>query len=90
MRSEIFNHPDRHEWPLFMTVEEARAKFPEETKIMVAIGGWGNDEGFRKAAKTDASRTAWAENVGRMVESTGADGKQYCLPYDIQNSLTYI
>ncbi|KAL1608375.1 hypothetical protein SLS60_003316 [Paraconiothyrium brasiliense] len=74
MRSEIFNDPDRDDWPHFMTVEEARTKFPKETKIMVAIGGWGNEDGFREAARTQKGRRVWAEGVRKMVESTGADG----------------
>lgn len=58
-----------------MTVEETRKKFPKETKIMVAIGGWGNEEGFRQAAKSEDGVQFWVENVRRMVESTGADGE---------------
>ena len=75
MRSETFNDPDRDDWPLFMTVEEVKARFPKQTKIMVAIGGWGNEDGFRQAAKSQEARKIWADGVRRMVESTGADGK---------------
>lgn len=75
MRSETFNDPDRDGWPLFMTVEEVRARFPKQTRIMVAIGGWGNEDGFRQAAKSQEARKIWADGVRRMVESTGADGK---------------
>lgn len=42
---------------------------------MVAIGGWGNEEGFRQAAKSEEGRRVWVDGVKRMVESTGADGK---------------
>jgi GH18 family chitinase len=42
---------------------------------MVAIGGWGNEDGFRQAAKSQEARKIWADGVRRMVESTGADGK---------------
>ncbi|KAF1967043.1 glycoside hydrolase [Bimuria novae-zelandiae CBS 107.79] len=74
MRSETFNDLERSSWPLFLEVEKVREKFPKETKVMVAIGGWGNEEGFRESASTAEGREAWAENVRRMVESTGADG----------------
>ena len=42
---------------------------------MVAIGGWGDTEGFEVAARTESSRKLFARNVGRMVEETGADGR---------------
>lgn len=41
---------------------------------MVAIGGWGDTDGFSKAAKKEESRNLFAENVAKMVRSTGADG----------------
>lgn len=59
---------------MFTTVDEARAKFPEETKVIVAIGGWGDTVGFSEAALNDETRKTFAENVARMVEATGADG----------------
>lgn len=40
---------------------------------MVAIGGWG-DTGFSEAAKTETNRRVFANNVGNMVQETGADG----------------
>jgi GH18 family chitinase len=57
-----------------MSVEEVRAKFPQGTKIMVAIGGWGDTFGFSAAALAEETRRAFAEGVARMVSDTGADG----------------
>jgi GH18 family chitinase len=74
MRSEIFNDVSRLEWPLFTTVAEVRPRFAKGTAIQVAIGGWGNTEGFEKAAKTEQSRQLFAENVKAMIDATGADG----------------
>ncbi|KAK4187806.1 endochitinase 1 [Podospora australis] len=74
MSPGVFNDPTRVEWPMFTTVEEVRAKFPENTKIMVAIGGWGDTIGFSVAALTDETRKLFAENVAKMVRMTGADG----------------
>ncbi|KAF1957286.1 42 kDa endochitinase-like protein [Byssothecium circinans] len=74
MRSETFNVPNQTAWDLFTTVSEVRSKFPNSAKIMVAIGGWGNTDGFSTAAKTAESRDLFAQNVARMVEQTGADG----------------
>ena len=77
MRPVIFNSVHvRSEWPLFTTVAEARRKFAPGTKVMVAVGGWGDTEGFSYAAATEFGRRLWAENVRRMVEDVGADGQR--------------
>lgn len=62
------------DWPIFMSVEETRAKFPSGTKIMVAVGGWGDTKGFDVAARTEESRQRFARNIATMVDATGADG----------------
>ena len=41
---------------------------------MVAIGGWGDTDGFEVAARTESSRELFARNVKKMVDETGADG----------------
>lgn len=75
MRSELFNvEPPPSDYPLFTSVEEVREKFPATTKVLVAIGGWGNSMGFEDAARDAASRSRWSTNVKHMVETTGADG----------------
>lgn len=79
MRSEVFNTPRQSDWPLFTPVADVRPKFPEGTKIVVAIGGWGNTEGFSQAAKTNESRRLFARNIQAMVDATGADGAWYCI-----------
>ena len=76
MRSSAFNAPDAvAEWPLFSSVDTVRSQFAEGTKVMVAIGGWGDTEGFSKAAKSLSTRRRFARNVKAMVEFTGADGR---------------
>ncbi|WYZ43764.1 hypothetical protein EsH8_VII_000200 [Colletotrichum jinshuiense] len=73
MNSDTFNK-DATEWPLFTTVDKVRTQFMPGTKVMVAIGGWGDTKGFDTAARTPESRTKWAKNVAEMVKATGADG----------------
>lgn len=73
-RAEMFFDANRTEWPLFRSVSSARASFLDGTKILVAIGGWG-DTGFSVAARNGSTREAFAHNVARMVEATGADGE---------------
>jgi len=63
------------EWPLFTTVEKTRQNFANGTSIMVAIGGWGDTEGFSVAAGSDEGRRLFAKNVRAMVDFTGADGR---------------
>ncbi|KAK0669140.1 glycoside hydrolase superfamily [Cercophora samala] len=74
MSPGVFNEPGGMDWPLWTTVEEVREKFPKETKVLIAIGGWGDTIGFSVAALTDETRKTFAENVASMVRVTGADG----------------
>jgi hypothetical protein len=74
MQSSSFNEVNPSEFPLFTTVSEVRSKFAKGTAIMVAIGGWG-DNGFSRAANSDASRKIFANNIKAMVDFTGADGE---------------
>lgn len=74
IHSSAFNVPGATEWPLFSTVEEVRSKFVPGTAVMIAIGGWGDTEGFSKAAATHSSRKLFAQNIKKMMRETGADG----------------
>jgi GH18 family chitinase len=74
MQSSIFNEKQPSEFPLFVEVEAVRLQFAPGAAVMVAIGGWGDTEGFSKAAATESSRKLFARNVKAMVDSTGADG----------------
>ncbi|KAI8623190.1 glycoside hydrolase family 18 protein [Xylariaceae sp. FL1651] len=74
MNSGTFNQEGSSLWPLFMSIKEARSKFHAGTKIMVAIGGWGDTAGFDEAARTEEARARFAHNVAAMVRDTAADG----------------
>lgn len=75
MQSSRFNtDASPEDWPIFMSVEDARTKFASGTKIMVAIGGWGDTNGFDIAARTEDSRERFARNIAAMIRDTGADG----------------
>lgn len=76
MSSSVFNAPDASTSPLFTSVERVREKFPADTAVMIAIGGWGNTDGFSVAAASDESRKLFASNIQKMVNQTGADGDQ--------------
>ncbi|KAM5350611.1 hypothetical protein ACJ41O_007116 [Fusarium nematophilum] len=75
MRSDFFNvDKTSDEYPLFTTVSDVRSQFPDGTKVMVAIGGWGDTKGFEVAARDESLRKRWARQVAAMVDATGADG----------------
>ncbi|CAK7202210.1 hypothetical protein SEUCBS139899_004932 [Sporothrix eucalyptigena] len=81
MPSSIFNRNSNNDadgnplgWPMFTSIERTRPLVNPKTKLLVAIGGWGDTDGFVKAAKTNLSRERFARNVAAMVEATGADG----------------
>ncbi|KAK4207782.1 glycoside hydrolase superfamily [Rhypophila decipiens] len=74
MDSHLFNDALREDWPLFMTVDQVRPLFVPGTKVMIAIGGWGDTQGFSSAALNDTTRKRFAGNIARMVSHTGADG----------------
>ena len=74
MPSSIFNEEHPSSYPLFTSVETVRSHFAPSTAVTVAIGGWGDTNGFSKAAATEKSRKLFAKNVKAMVDSTGADG----------------
>lgn len=51
-----------------------RKRFGPDTKVMIAIGGWGDTSGFSDGAKDEKTRERYAKNVASMLESTGFDG----------------
>ncbi|CAG7563273.1 unnamed protein product [Fusarium equiseti] len=75
MRSEFFNVDEKpDDYPMFTSVSDVRARAPHHAKVMIAIGGWGDTQGFEEAAKTELSRKRWARQVAAMVEATETDG----------------
>jgi chitinase len=54
-------------------VTTIRSEFPH-AKVMIAVGGWGDDIGFFQASKTDASIKQFAADIATMLTNTGADG----------------
>ncbi|EED15691.1 class V chitinase, putative [Talaromyces stipitatus ATCC 10500] len=73
----------------FESIDTFRARFPSTTKIMVAIGGWGDNAGFSTAAVSETSRSTYAKNVAAMLESTGLDGVDLDWEYPGGNGADY-
>lgn len=57
----------------FMPLASIRALFDPDTKVCMAIGGWGDTEGFGVGAATEASRKIYADNVAATVSALGYD-----------------
>ncbi|PCH04132.1 Glycoside hydrolase, superfamily [Penicillium occitanis (nom. inval.)] len=73
----------------FESIDTFRARFPSTTKIMVAIGGWGDNAGFSTAAVSETSRSTYAKNVAAMLQSTGLDGVDIDWEYPGGNGADY-
>ncbi|KAF3771083.1 carbohydrate-binding module family 18 [Cryphonectria parasitica EP155] len=73
----------------FMDLTDIRAMFDNGTKVCMAIGGWGDLEGFRLGAATDASRAAYAQNVAATLDTLGYDCIDVDWEYPAGNGYDY-
>lgn len=93
--SKLFNSDSPEAYKPFESPETMRKRFSPDTKLMVAIGGWGDTAGFSEGAKDEASRTRYAKNVASMLDAHGFDGvgktsKQYFRSFEVASLLTFI
>lgn len=73
-QSTLFNSNSPPQFTPFESVSTMRSRFSPGTKLMIAIGGWGDSSGFSTAAKDETSRNQYAKNVATMVNQLGFDG----------------
>ncbi|KAE9985058.1 hypothetical protein BLS_000085 [Venturia inaequalis] len=73
----------------FESVSKVRTRFGNSTKVMIAIGGWGDTAGFSIGAKTNESRALFAKNVKKMLLETGANGVDLDWEYPAGNGADY-
>lgn len=57
----------------FMDLTDVRAMFDNGTKLCIAIGGWGDTEGFRAGAASEESRALYAQNIASTLDTHGFD-----------------
>ncbi|KJZ77053.1 hypothetical protein HIM_03374 [Hirsutella minnesotensis 3608] len=57
----------------FKPLSEVRAMFDSETKVCMAIGGWGDTSGFSAGVSSEDSRKRYAKNVAEAVNRLGYD-----------------
>lgn len=71
--SSLFTTDPAGEYTPFKPLTEVRAMFAEGTKVCMAIGGWGDTDGFGKGAASDKTRKLWAKNVATTLDKLGYD-----------------
>lgn len=51
-----------------------RSRFGNGTKVLIALGGWGDTAGFSAGAADSRSRALFAKNVAEMLDTHDFDG----------------
>ncbi|OJJ44226.1 hypothetical protein ASPZODRAFT_71871 [Penicilliopsis zonata CBS 506.65] len=87
--STLFNSDSTPSFTPFESPSTMRARFGANTKLMIAIGGWGDTSGFSDGAKDDASRARYAKNVAAMLDANGFDGVDIDWEYPGGNGQDY-
>ncbi|KAJ5198155.1 uncharacterized protein N7498_007272 [Penicillium cinerascens] len=85
----LFNSDSPPSFKPFEAVDTMRQRFAPGTKVMIAIGGWGDTAGFSAGAKDDASRARFAKNVASMLDDNGFDGVDIDWEYPGGNGQDY-
>lgn len=73
----------------FVTVDEVKAQFSTDTKVIISVGGWTWTPPFAIAAANSTSRDLFAKNVATMLNETGADGVDIDWEYPCGNGVDY-
>ncbi|PWY92867.1 glycosyl hydrolase, family 18 [Aspergillus heteromorphus CBS 117.55] len=87
--STLFNSDSPAQFTPFEPVSTMRSRFGPNTKVMIAIGGWGDSSGFSQAATDETSRNRYAKNVAAMLDSHGFDGVDIDWEYPGGNGQDY-
>jgi chitinase len=87
--SSLFTTEPAGNYTPFEPVEMMRSRFDEGTKIMIAIGGWGDTAGFSAGVATETSRELYAKNVAEMLDTLGFDGVDVDWEYPGGNGADY-
>jgi len=56
-----------------MNLSEVRSLFVPQVNLCMGVGGYGDSEGFSRAAATPESRELFARNIVATVERLGYD-----------------
>ncbi|CEJ57128.1 hypothetical protein PMG11_05833 [Penicillium brasilianum] len=87
--TKLFNSDSPPSFSPFEPVETMRKRFGPDTKVMIAIGGWGDTAGFSDGAKDDTTRKRFAKNVASMLDTNNFDGVDIDWEYPGGNGQDY-
>src|SRR4051812_37363001 len=73
----------------FEPVTTMRTRFDDGAKVLLAIGGWGDTDGFSAGALTEESRSQYAQNVAKTLIRLGFDGVSVDWEYAGGNGADY-
>ncbi|KAF2622879.1 carbohydrate-binding module family 18 protein [Macroventuria anomochaeta] len=69
-------------------ISTIRSEFPN-AKVMIAVGGWGDDIGFNTVSNSETSMQKFASDINTMLANTGADGVDIDWEYPGGNGADY-
>ncbi|KAK1638795.1 family 18 glycosyl hydrolase [Colletotrichum phormii] len=88
--SSLFASDPAGEYKPFKPLSEVRALFNNGTKVCMAIGGWGDTDGFGLGAATNESRHKYAINVAETAVKLGYDCVDVDWEYPGGNGADYV
>lgn len=88
-KTTLFNSATLGDYVPFEDISTVRSRFDENTKLMIAIGGWGDTAGFSEGAATNESRRLFAKNVVALCDKFGFDGVDLDWEYPGGNGQDY-
>ncbi|KAI1003502.1 hypothetical protein K3495_g4703 [Podosphaera aphanis] len=87
--SSLFTTNPPGEYKPFQDIPTVRSHFDPGTKVLVAIGGWGDTIGFGIGLATEESRKLYAANIAALLEKLGLDGVDIDMEYPGGNGEDY-
>lgn len=87
--SSIFASDPVGTYTPFKPISDVRAMFDNGTQVCLAIGGWGDTEGFRLGLATEESRSLYASNIASIMDTHGFDCIDIDYEYPAGNGYDY-
>ncbi|CCU79984.1 unnamed protein product [Blumeria hordei] len=87
--SSLFTTSPAGEYVPFENITSVRSHFDNNTKILIAIGGWADNTGFSAGVATESSRKLFASNVAALLGKFGFDGVNMDWEYPGGNGADY-
>ncbi|KAK2765403.1 hypothetical protein FQN54_008249 [Arachnomyces sp. PD_36] len=73
-KSTLFTTDPAEPFEPFMSVANVTNLFDKGTKVLIAVGNWGDNAGFSLAATNETTRALFSKNVAATLDTLGADG----------------